>query len=129
RVLTTDLAELGFLRVGPDGAKVLAGNASYGQTGRPAAAVHDADTRRKRADWHGFHVGLADLDGSPDGTRAVAALTSTVTLAYTDRQKPERQTFTERVAYVWDATTGRDLAHLRGHTDKVVACRFSPDGT
>ena len=42
---------------------------------------------------------------------------------------PERATFTDRVAYVWDTATGRDVAHLRGHEDYIVSCRFSPDGT
>ena len=51
------------------------------------------------------------------------------TVTFTDGQKPDRATFTDRVAYVWDTATGRDVLHLRGHDDKVASARFSPDGS
>src|SRR5262249_43338756 len=34
-----------------------------------------------------------------------------------------------RTARVWDVRTGRDLALLVGHTDRVLTAVFSPDGT
>jgi eukaryotic-like serine/threonine-protein kinase len=92
------------------------------------ACVIDLATSKVTATWNTFAQGAADMDWSPDGTRAVATSEGRATVAFTDGQKPERATFTERVAYVWDTATGRDLVHLRGHDDKAVSARFSPDG-
>jgi WD40 repeat protein len=47
---------------------------------------------------------------SPDGERIAGAMN-------------------DRTVRVWDATTGRVLAVLRGHSDLVLAVAFSPDGT
>jgi WD40 repeat protein len=46
---------------------------------------------------------------SPDGTRIVIAEYNS--------------------ARVWDATTGAEVAQLKGHTDSVNGAAFSPDGT
>jgi WD40 repeat protein len=34
----------------------------------------------------------------------------------------------DEIARVWEATTGRSLATLQGHTDPVTSAAFSPDG-
>src|SRR5262249_40902374 len=39
-----------------------------------------------------------------------------------------RHVFTDRVVYLWDPATGKDLVHLRRHNDRVTSARFSPDG-
>ena len=36
--------------------------------------------------------------------------------------------FTGHAARVWDVGTGKEIAVLRGHTDRVVSAAFSPDG-
>jgi WD40 repeat protein len=69
------------------------------------------------------------MDWSPDGARIVSVPSGQVSVTFTDGQKPERATFTGRVAYVWDPATGRDLIHLRGHDDNVASARFNPAGT
>jgi WD40 repeat protein/serine/threonine protein kinase len=128
RCITTDVFGLGFLRLGPGGKVLVAAGPGYGSFAG-VAAVYDPTTGKKLAEWPGFGSGLTDLDWSRDGSRAVAAISDSVTVTFTDKLQPERATFTERAAYVWDATTGRDVVHLRRHDDKVVSCRFSPDGT
>ncbi|HKB03739.1 MAG TPA: protein kinase [Gemmataceae bacterium] len=125
RTLATGLHDVRGLRLSPDGtqALVFGSNQSDG-----AATVMDLATGKRLASWHGFGSRTEDTAWSPDGSRAVSKLNSEVTVVFTDGQKPEHATFTERVAYVWDARTGRDLAHLRGHEDKIASVQFSPDG-
>ena len=128
RCITTAVMSLRFLRPGPDGRLLVGTDQSHG-SGSGAAAIYDSATGKKLAEWRGFGTGLGDLDWSADGTRAVAAITSQAGVEFTDGLKPERATFTDRVAYVWDTATGQDVVHLRRHDDKIVSCRFSPDGT
>jgi WD40 repeat protein len=114
------------LRVHRDGAKALA----FADSGsEQTAAVIDLMTGNRLATWRGLPYLVSDADLSPDGTRAVCIIPGQVTVAFTDGQKPEQATFTDRVAYVWDTTTGRDVVHLRRHDDRVVSARFSRDGT
>ena len=35
----------------------------------------------------------------------------------------------DNTARLWDAATGKALATLAGHTDRVMSAAFSPDGT
>jgi WD40 repeat protein len=113
------------VRLSPDGKRALA---SAGYSTVPVVLV-DLATGKELATWTGTGGGAADLDWSPDGARAVVTPNGRTSVTFTDGQKPERATFTERVAYVFDPATGRDLVHLRRHDDKVVSARFSPDGT
>jgi WD40 repeat protein len=129
RAITLDIFDAQSLRLSPDGGRFLVGKGGSHAGGPGAAAVHDAAAGKKLAEWHGYECGLIDLDWSPDGTRAVAAIDRRATVQFTDGLKPAQATFTERVAYVWDASTGKDVVHLRRHDDKIVSCRFSPDGT
>ena len=65
-------------------------------------------------------VGIVDLHGdnympvkilaSPDGTRLAGAMV-------------------DRTVVIWDASTGRQVAVLRGHSDLVLGLAWSPDGT
>jgi WD40 repeat protein len=125
RALPTGLYETKGFRLSPDGTKVLV----FGSGSSHTVVVIDLATGKQVAGWHGFGGRVVDTDWSPDGARAVSLLDAQVTLEFTDGQKPERATFTERVAYVWDTRTGRDLLHLRGHEDTLASARFNPDGT
>jgi WD40 repeat protein len=128
KAITTDMPAVYHFRASPDGARLLVGAGERTGSDRGTAVVYDAASGRQLAAWHGFHHGLFDLDWSTDGTRAVAVPSERVTVAFTDGRTPERATYTERVACVWDTATGRDVLHLRRHDDKVVSARFSPDG-
>ncbi|HKB01261.1 MAG TPA: serine/threonine-protein kinase, partial [Gemmataceae bacterium] len=125
RAVPSGLYQAKGIRLSPDGKKALVFGSGY----RHQAVVIDLATGKQSASWHGFGARPEETDWSPDGARAVSVIDSQVTVEYADGQKPERATFTERVAYVWDTNTGRDLAHLRGHEDNLASARFSPDGT
>jgi WD40 repeat protein/serine/threonine protein kinase len=126
RTIAIGLYDVKGVRLSPDGTKALA---FAGGGSNQTAAVIDLATGKVLTSWRGFGAGAGDLDWSPDGARAVATFNHRVSVRFTDGKQPDSATFTERAAYVWDAGTGRDLVHLRGHEDKVVSARFSPDGT
>jgi len=44
-------------------------------------------------------------------------------------RKVEGKHYQNRTARVWDATSGRSLLTLRGHSDAVYDVAFCPDGT
>jgi WD40 repeat protein/tRNA A-37 threonylcarbamoyl transferase component Bud32 len=105
------------VRYGPDGRTVVA-----------RTAVFDAATGKKLAAWrgHGPQRRLADV--SPDGRRVLGLIEGYEAVYYNDGKQPAKHVFTDRVAYLWDATTGKDLLHLRKMRDAIVSARFSPDG-
>jgi WD40 repeat protein len=126
RTLRPGLFNMEGVRLSPDGKRALVYSASQTEG---SLAVIDVATGKRLAAWGSISRGTADADWSPDGSRAVAVADGRSTVVFTDGQKPDRATFTDRVAYVWDPATGRDLVHLRRHDDRVVSARFSPDGT
>jgi WD40 repeat protein len=93
-----------------------------------AGRVWDAVTGKERAAWSGFSVPVGAADLSPDGTRMAVTIVGHQTIQYQDGKLPTKHIFTDRVVYVWDTATGKDVLHLRGHKDRVVSVRFSPDG-
>src|SRR5262245_39307531 len=113
------------IRMHRDGTKALV----FAESGSERTAVIiDLATGNQLAAWRGLPVGVSDTDWSPDGSRAVSVIPGQVTVVFTDGQKPDRATFTSRVAYVWDTATGRDVVHLRRHDNRVISARFSRDG-
>ena len=44
-----------------------------------------------------------------------------------DSRNNKRFTYTDRVVRLWEAATGKQLAVLRGHTDRVITAAFSGD--
>jgi WD40 repeat protein len=125
RTFRPQIYDIGTVRLSPDGKRAMA---SAGYANVPVAVI-DLATGKDLATWTGMGCGAADLDWSPDGARAVATPHGRTSVTFTDGKKPERATFTERVAYVFDPATSRDLVHLRRHDDKVVSARFNSDGT
>jgi WD40 repeat protein len=61
---------------------------------------------------------------SPDGLWVVT-VHGNVVHHYPDGKKV---LYTNRVARLWDAATGKELAILKGHTDHIQSVTFSPDG-
>ena len=62
---------------------------------------------------------------SPDGRTLACTLGGNRTLEYPDGQTAY---FTDRVVRLWDIPSGREIHVLKGHTQPVVAVRFSADG-
>lgn len=92
------------------------------------ARVWDAKSGQRVASWQGYNLPIGSVDVSRDGRRAATALQDYCFVHYADGKQPAYQIFTDRVGYVWDPETGKDLIHLRGHTDRIVSIRFSASG-
>lgn len=99
------------LALSPDGRKLLVATANNGgNLAQATVKVWDADSKRAlfKLNAPGFRIGSA-VAWSPDGrTLATGAEDGKATL--------------------WDASTGRKLRSLAGHTDDIRALEFSPDG-
>src|SRR5262249_16201008 len=104
------------VRYTPDG-KLLVGPAS----------VHD-EAGKQVARTVGWRTHVPWLALSPDGRRAGSLMPGYQKGYYSDGKEPAHHTVTDRVAYVWDTRTGKDVLHLRKHRDRVVSAHFSPDG-
>jgi WD40 repeat protein len=100
----------------PDGSLLVSPSSSWDEAGKQAAKAP------------GWRKPVAAHDLTPDGRRAVSLMAGHQDVFYTDGKEPARHVFTDRVAYVWDTRTGKDVLHLRRHKDRVVSARFSPDG-
>jgi WD40 repeat protein len=62
---------------------------------------------------------------SPDGKYIVTTYKG---YSYLESAGEGCRYYTDRVARVWDAATGKQVARLKGHKDRVVSAVFSPDG-
>jgi len=101
-------ADLQVVEFSPDGARLLTA------TAQDAVAIWDvASGRLLRALQAAGTVGVPSIGApaafSPDGALVAAGSV---------RGGPIR---------IWDADTGREIASLAGHSDRVTAVRFSPD--
>jgi WD40 repeat protein/serine/threonine protein kinase len=90
-----------------------------------AAQVWDAATGRQVLNVRvpGLFFGYVDL--SVDGRRLVTAFEGAAIVRYADGRQV---IYSDHAARVWDVATGRELAVLKGHTNRVVSVRFSPAG-
>src|SRR5262249_3274552 len=73
----------------------------------------------------GSWVVLASAVLSPDGQRLLTTYEGICTLRF---KNGTTRAYTDRVAHVWEAKTGRFLHSLRGHTERITAATFSPAG-
>ncbi len=70
-------------------------------------------------------VKIESLTFSPDSRLLLATFTGGSRVQYEDG---ERCLNTDRVARLWDARAGEEVAILKGHGDRIVTARFSRDG-
>jgi eukaryotic-like serine/threonine-protein kinase len=69
---------------------------------------------------------FSDMELSPDGRRLATSFKSAAIVRYADGAQC---IYSDHSARIWDVVTGKELLVLRGHTDRVVSVRFSPDGS
>jgi WD40 repeat protein len=108
---------------------ILSRGVRYSPDGRfllTSSSTWDPVTGKALASLSKYGV-LHSCDLSPDGQRVVSTMAGYQTVYYRDGKRPEKHVFTDRVAYVWSAATGKELLHLRKHRDHIVSARFSPD--
>jgi WD40 repeat protein len=91
------------------------------------ARVWDTTSGRLASVWKGGNLPSGAVDISGDGKRVAGALKGYSLVPYRDGTQPDCPVFMDRVVYLWDTNTGKDVVHLRGHDDRVVSVRFSPD--
>jgi WD40 repeat protein len=110
----------------PDGRRILTCGGAPDEDG--SARLWDVATGQPLVAWPGYRMPVGAAAWGPDSRRVAVTLEGYQFVEYRDGRQPARHVFTDRAAYVWDAVTGQDLVHLRGHRDRVVSVRFSPDG-
>ncbi len=64
---------------------------------------------------------------SPDGKYFVTLYSGFFWIV--DSRDNKQLTYTDRVVRLWEAATGKQLAVLRGHTDRVITAAFSGDSS
>src|SRR5207302_11194331 len=103
----------------PDGRRLLTAG------GDQTARVWEAESGKLLVTLAGHHLSIASASFSPDGTKVVLTYMGIRRLKYTSGKV---RNYSDRVARLWDAATGRELVVLRGHQSRVVSAAFSPDG-
>jgi WD40 repeat protein len=91
----------------------------------PLAQVVEAETGRVVFALRSPGPEFGDVDLSPDGRYLVTAFKGAVDVRYQDGREC---LYTDRAVRLWDTQTGKEVAVLKGHTNRVVTARFRPDG-
>jgi len=133
RVLRGHKFPVQFATFSPDGERVLTYDRPPDSYSYADARIWDAATGKELAVLVGHHLPIASASFSPDGQRVVLTYGHGAgghymmyeALRY---QSGAARVYTDRVARLWDAATGKELVVLRGHKSKVVSAVFSPDG-
>jgi WD40 repeat protein len=90
-----------------------------------AAQVWDAASGRLLMTVRVPGLFLGDVDLSPDGKLLATAFQGAAIARYPDGKQ---RLYTDRAVRLWEVPTGRELAVLKGHANRVSSARFSPDG-
>jgi WD40 repeat protein/serine/threonine protein kinase len=102
----------------PDGRRILT-------VGQNSVRIWDAATGRQRLLLRVPSLANLSASFSPDGRRVVTTFSNNVVARYRDGKTV---LYTNRAARIWNARTGKELAVLKGHTDRITSAQFSPDG-
>jgi eukaryotic-like serine/threonine-protein kinase len=87
--------------------------------------VWDAGTGARRAEFTVPGLIPATVEFSPDDRFIVTTFQGAALVHYADGGQV---IYSDRAARVWDAATGREVAVLKGHADRIVTAHFSRDG-
>ena len=87
--------------------------------------VWDAKTGARLAEFMVPGLTPATIEFSPDDRLVLTTYQGTALVRYADGGQI---IYSDHAARVWDAASGREVAVLKGHTDRVVTAHFSPDG-
>ncbi len=110
--------DLKVARFFPDGKRILtAAGASL--------RIYDSVTGKVLQEWPGYNLPIDTAELSPDGSKVVLTGHGYSNMLHSDG-KPYN--YTDRLAYVIDLSTGKEIHRLRGSEFTVVEAHFSPDG-
>jgi WD40 repeat protein len=115
--MSDDIASATF---SPDGRLVLT-------TFHETLTVWDTATGKPVTRLPGYYSCRNCAAFSPDGRRVVVTYQGNYELT-DDSGRRVHKVYTDRVARVYDARTGKLVAFLKGHADRVTTAVFSPDG-
>ncbi len=99
----------------PDGSRIV--TASWDTS----AKIWDTATGKELVTLRGHSAPLNDARFSLDGSKIVTASGTGV--------RVQAFNYQDTSVRVWDASTGKEISVLRGHTDIVNSAQFSPDNT
>ena len=87
--------------------------------------VWDAKTGTQLAEFMVPGLTPATIEFSPDDRLVLTTYKGAALVRYTDGGQI---IYSDRAVRVWDSATGREVAVLKGHTNRVVTAHFSADG-
>ncbi len=87
--------------------------------------IWDADHGAPRRVLRFAHADFAIVQLSPDGERFVMTPDAWLRVRHADGHD---SIYSPNALRIWDATAGRELAVLKGHTDQLTSAAFSADG-
>jgi WD40 repeat protein len=102
----------------PDGKRIFIAAGSSVQ-------IHEVATGKKLLEWPGYGLPLESANLNADGTRAIVTGNGYVEVFHSNGKA---YWYTDRLAFVIDLTTGKEIHRLRGSKDKVTGGHFSADG-
>jgi WD40 repeat protein len=112
-------ANLGSLRFSPDGRLLL----KQDNLGRMKVLELATGKELFRRDCYNDHFG--SLRFSPDSKRIVSTGEG---WAHQSHGDGKTYLYTDRVAHVWDARTGKEVLRLRRHQSRIVSAEYTSDG-
>jgi WD40 repeat protein len=108
----------------PDGKRLAAGNVSLDSTGQAdfqgEVKIWDSASGQELLTIKAHSDGVNNLAFSPDGQRLASSAAGLWDVT--------KQAYLPGEVKLWDAETGREVLSLKGHTSRILALAFSPDG-
>jgi WD40 repeat protein/tRNA A-37 threonylcarbamoyl transferase component Bud32 len=106
-------------RVLPDGKRVLS-------LAGASLRVHDIATGKQLQEWPGYNLPLTSAVLDSEGKRVVLTGSGYAPVRHADGKV---YNYTDRIAYVIDLASNKEVRRLRGAQSALASAEFSPDGT